>query len=167
MRFEHRFQTNVALPADAAWTSATTLDGIVAELPRAMRLRTEPAVSSLADLPAGDSTIVATLCIGRIPVLRWSPGLERLDVEARTFVETSTDMTWMPSWRHERRIIELDGDTSRIEDLVSGSSPLPLAGMVVGWLFRARHRRLRRAATSAGEASRRGELRQRSQRPRR
>ncbi len=145
MHFEHRFETTVARPADAAWTAATTLDGIAAELPSPLRLRTKPAVSSLADLLASDTTVVATLRLGPIPVLRWTPGLERLDVDARTFVETSTDMTWMRTWRHERRIMELGPDRSRVEDRVSGSSALPLTGMVVGWLFRARHRRLQRA----------------------
>ncbi|MCW2921430.1 MAG: hypothetical protein JWL76_1304 [Thermoleophilia bacterium] len=145
MRFEHRFETTVNRSAAAAWIAATTLDGIVDELPRLLRLRTTPAVRTLEELLDADATVVATLCLGPLPVLGWTPGLERLDAEARMFVETSTDMTWMRAWRHERRIVELGDGRARVEDRVSGSSALPLAGAVVGLLFRARHRRLARA----------------------
>lgn len=143
--FTHRFETIVDRPAAEVWTSATTLDGIVAELPGPMRLRTSPPIHTLGELLAADATVVATLWLGPVPVLRWSPGIELLDVGERTFVETSTDMTSMRTWRHERRIVDLgEGRGSRVEDVISGSSALPLAGHVVRALFAARHRRLAR-----------------------
>lgn len=145
--FEHRVETTVDRTPEASWIAATTLDGIVAELPWPMRLRTAPEVRTLDELLVVGATVVATLRFGPMPVLRWSPGLERLDVAARTFVETSTDMTWMRAWRHERRIVDLGDGRSRIEDRVSGESALPLAGMVVGALFRARHRRIGRGSS--------------------
>ncbi len=144
--FEHRFATTVDRSAAAAWAAATSLDGIVAELPRAMRLRTTPTVHTLEQLVAAGGSVVATLSLGPVPVLRWTPGLERLDVDERSFVESSTDMSYMLTWRHERRIVDLGDERCRIDDRVSGSSPLPLAGAIVGWLFRARHRRLARTA---------------------
>lgn len=141
--FEHRFETVVDRTADECWISATTLSGIVAELPGPLRLRTSPPVASLDDvLAVANAPVVATLSLGRVPVLRWTPGIERLDVARRTFVESSTDMTMMRAWRHERRIVDLGVGRCRVEDRVSGASRVPGSGVLVQWMFGMRHRNI-------------------------
>lgn len=143
MRFVVATSSDLHVPAEAAWRAATSLGGIQAELPRPIRLRTVPSVSSLEEVLAADGPIVATLLLGPVPLLRWTPGIELLDVPGRRFVEASTDMTWMHRWRHERRVVDLGNGRSRIEDRVTGSSRVPFAGLLVRVLFAARHRRLR------------------------
>lgn len=144
MRFEVRAASALAVSADTAWQHATTLAGIQAELPWPVRLRTRPHVTTLDQLVSAPRTVEAVLCLGPLPVVRWTPGVELLDVDERRFIESSTDMNWMRAWRHERRVIDLGDGRSRVEDHVTGSSSLPVAGLVVRALFAARHRRLRR-----------------------
>lgn len=144
MDFSHHFVTTIDRSAADAWRDVTSLDGIMAELPWPLRLRTSPTVTTLDELRAATTPVVATLLLGPIPVLRWTPTIAMLDEAGRSFVEASSDMTWMRSWRHERRVAGGPDGSSTIEDRVGGSSSVPLAGWLVGGLFRARHRRLAR-----------------------
>jgi hypothetical protein len=127
-------------PADA-WARATSLAGIRAELPWPLRLTTDPPVETLAQfMDAGD--VLGTLRIGPIPVLRWHPGI--VELEDRHFVESSTDMTFMRTWRHERTISASPAGGAIVHDRVTFASRVPGARLLVGWLFRRRHAALRR-----------------------
>jgi hypothetical protein len=141
---EHVFDLQSSLDLDpaVAWARATSLAGIQAELPWPLRLTTEPRVETLAQfVDAG--AVLATLRVGPIPVLRWHPGI--VELGDRHFVESSTDMTFMRTWRHERRIVDAPGGGSRVHDRVTFTSRMPLASSLVRWLFRRRHAALRRA----------------------
>ncbi len=148
MEFRHRRTSDLARPADAAWAAATSLMGIESELPLGLRLRTEPPVLTLAELLAVDRAVVATLRLGPVRVVRWTLRIEHLDVAGRSFVEASSDMRPFSAWRHERRVVATGPGSCRVEDTVSGASRLPFAGVAVGWLFAARHRRLRRSGAT-------------------
>lgn len=125
----------------AAWAHATSLAGIVRELPGPLRLTTRPLVTTLAELREA-GTVLATLRLGPVPVLRWHPGI--VELGERHFVEGSSDMSFMRSWRHERTIPALPEGGCRISDTVTFEPRLRGTGWLVGWLFRRRHAALRR-----------------------
>ena len=130
------------LAADDAvvWAHSTSLEGISSELPGPLRLSSRPAVTSLeAFLAAG--SVLAVLRIGPVPLMRWHPAVAELG--ARHFVERSTDMTAMRSWRHERRVDPAEGGCS-VVDRVTISPRLPGSAAAVRWFFGRRHRALRR-----------------------
>jgi ligand-binding SRPBCC domain-containing protein len=128
-----------ASPADV-WAHSTSLAGIAAELPWPLRLTTEPPVTALDEFLAADG-VLGTLGIGPIPVFRWHPGIAKLG--ELHFIEESRDMNLMRNWRHERTI-EPHGDGARLRDRVTFTPAVPGASLLVRWLFRRRHRALRR-----------------------
>lgn len=143
MRTIHlEFETSLRVDDTIAWAHATSLAGIDGELPWPLQLRTKPPVATIGEFLAAGS-VRAELCAGPVRVLRWHPGI--VELGERHFVEASTDMTWMRSWRHERTVAT-DGDgISTLSDLITFEPHLPGTGLVVRWLFRRRHRALHRA----------------------
>lgn len=105
-----------------------------------MRLVTMPPVTTIDEFVEAGS-VLATLRAGPVPVLRWHPAIAELG--DRHFVETSTDMTWMRSWRHERTVTPTS-DGCALADVVTFDARLPGTTMLVRWLFARRHRALRR-----------------------
>lgn len=135
--------TELDVDPAAAWQHATSLDGIRAELPWPLTLTTRPSVASIEQfLAAGE--VLATLRLGPIPVLRWHPGV--VELGGHRFVEASTDMTFMRSWRHERTIGSTRGGGCTLSDVVTFEPRLPGTSLLVRWLFARRHRALRRRA---------------------
>ena len=135
-------QSPLAADPATAWARATSLAGIAAELPWPLRLTTRPPVESLEDFIAAGS-VLGVLRIGPFTVLRWHPGI--VELGDRHFVEASDDMTFMRSWRHERRIVPGTDGGSIVHDRVTFTTRVPGAASLVRWLFRRRHAALRRS----------------------
>jgi ligand-binding SRPBCC domain-containing protein len=140
---ETEVELESTLDADPAivWARVTSLAGIAAELPWPLRLTTEPTVATIDEFLAAGS-VRGTLRIGPVPILRWHPGI--VELGDRHFVEASGDMTFMHTWRHERRVRPAPGGGTIVRDRVTFESRVPGAALLVRWLFQRRHASLTR-----------------------
>jgi ligand-binding SRPBCC domain-containing protein len=151
----HREQTSVIdRPANVVWERAVTEEGINHELAPILRMTMPPALRGKTvdtvevGVPVGRSWI---LLGGLVPVDYDDLCLAELE-PGRRFLERSRTLTFSV-WQHER-IVEPEGEARcRVTDrlgfeLKRGVAWIPgaaaLAGAVVGFLFRHRHRRLAR-----------------------
>src|SRR5690242_9689819 len=121
-------QSTLTVEPATAWARATSLAGIASELPWPLRISTTPEVTSVEEFLAAGS-VLGTLRVGKVPVLRWHPGIA--EIGERHFVEASTDMSFMCSWRHERTISNAPGGGSIVHDRVTFATSMPLAAPLV------------------------------------
>jgi ligand-binding SRPBCC domain-containing protein len=151
----HREQTSViARPAGQVWERAVTEEGINDELAPILRMTMPKGLAGKTvdtvevGVPLGRSWI---LLGGVLPVDYDDLRLAELE-PGRRFLERSRTLTFSV-WQHER-IVEPEGEGAcRVTDrlgfeLKRGVAWIPgfarIAGAVVGFLFRHRHRRLAR-----------------------
>jgi ligand-binding SRPBCC domain-containing protein len=153
-RVHHVEQTSlIARPAHVVWDRAITEEGINDELapilrmtmPDGLRDRTVETVE--VGVPLGRSWIL----LGRVLPVDYDD-LQLAELEpGRRFLERSRTLTFSV-WQHER-IVEPEGEGCRVTDrlgfeLKRGVAWIPgfarVAGAVVGFLFRHRHRRIQR-----------------------
>jgi hypothetical protein len=142
----------VTASPEQVWARAATLEGVNDELFPVLRM-TAPRGLRLdaADVPLGRVWLRSRLLLGgRIPVGR--SDLTLLRVDATGFLERSP-MTGMALWEHERTL-EPHAGGCLVRDRLRARTrvPLPaaLVGLVVGTLFRHRHRRLAAAFSPPG-----------------
>lgn len=142
-----RFESRLRAAPDAVWAQASTMAGVNAELGPWVRMSypADRAALDGQDAPLGEVLFQSWLCaFGLIPFDRHALVLERL-FPGTGFDERSS--SWMQKvWVHRRRIGAVEGG-SRVTDELEIEPRLPLAApvvrLVVGALFRHRHRRLR------------------------
>lgn len=141
----------LAAPADEVWVTATTMEGVNAELVPLVRMTHPRGLRSLREL---DPPVVAgrvlfrswLLAGGIVPFDRHALALDEVDDAGRRFVEEST--SWLQRrWRHERSVVARPGgcvvtDRLTVEPRLGPARPLVAAA--VGRIFDHRHRRLRR-----------------------
>ena len=154
----HSVEQSSVIPRPAAevWARAVTEEGINHELapilrmtmPRGLRGKTVDTVE--VGTPLGRSWI---LLGGLLPVDYDDLCLAELE-PGRRFLERSRTLTFSV-WQHERTVEPLDASSCRVTDrlgfeLKAGVTWIPgmarLAGSVVAFLFRHRHRRLSKSA---------------------
>lgn len=142
-----RFESRLAAPASDIWAVASTMAGVNAELGPWVRMSYPPERVALdgQDVPMREVLFQSWLCVfGLIPFDRHALRLERL-YPGVGFDERST--SWMQKlWVHRRRIEAVE-DGARVTDELEIEPRLPFATplvrVIVGALFRHRHRRLR------------------------
>ena len=148
------FESPLSVSPQAAWSWATSVAGITAELRPLLRMTTPPAISNILDVdvhlgrPLFRSWI---LLFGVLPIDRSDLTLIELDVGHR-FVELSPMLT-MKRWRHER-IIESREHGCTLTDRLE-FQPRFAAGVVrwfIAKMFTHRHAVIRRNLGSPGNA---------------
>jgi len=148
---EYAFEVSSVVPAPpaAVWARVSTMTGVNAELMPFMRMTHPRGMDRLdpARVPLGRRVFRSwILLFGVVPIdwddvtfVRFEPG--------RGFLESSPMLT-QRRWVHERRLEPVAGGC-RITDRVAFEPRLPLLGPALRplyqWVFRHRHRRLRRA----------------------
>src|SRR6516164_3940548 len=91
----------------------TSVPGISAEMRPLWRLTAPEGIQDLADINIELGSPICTSRVylfGFIPFGSWTMTLSELEVD-RGFVEQSPS-TFMKYWRHERRILDVPGDSS-------------------------------------------------------
>ena len=140
------FESQTKASPEQAWSWATSVAGILAELRPFARMTVPRGLASILDLdvklgqPLARSWI---LLFGFLPLDRSDLTLIELDV-GRRFVEESP-MLSMRLWRHERTIAPVPGGSS-ITDRLTFEPRLgaPIVKWFIAALFRHRHRVLGR-----------------------
>ena len=145
-RFTLSFESELEASPEQAWSWATSMAGILAELRPIARMTAPRGISSILDLDVELGTPLARswfLLFGFLPLDRSDLTLIELD-EGRGFVEQSP-MLSMRLWRHERTIDPVAGG-SKIRDRLTFEPRFcsPLVKWFIGVVFRHRHRVLRR-----------------------
>jgi hypothetical protein len=142
--FELRFSTDLAAPRADVAAVVSTMDGVNAELRPCVRM-TFPARWARLDGAPVDRLLFRSwlLLFGVLPVDRHALRLAAI-TPGEGFVEEST--SWLQRrWRHQRRLADLPGGC-RVEDHLVVQPRLrlaePLVRLIVGAVFRHRHRRL-------------------------
>jgi ligand-binding SRPBCC domain-containing protein len=149
------FRSELRAPPQEVWEHATSLEGINREL-WPLRMTAPPGLRSIADsgeafpsgVPIGEPLFVSWVLLGVLPIERMRLRLAALDVDARSFVESS-DVFSMRLWRHERRVDARDGTSgSVLTDRLTFAPRMrlfaPVARAFVGRVFTRRHAVLRR-----------------------
>ena len=147
---EQRFESLLPAPADKVWQRCVSVAGLKDEMRPLLRMTLPGTLESLEDLNIVPPQVLyrsRLLLLGFIPggiseltMVEWHPGWR--------FVERSP-MTGMNLWQHTRTV-EVDGEHTRVVDELR-YEPQFLAGVtgaIVGWVFRHRHKRLRRYFSS-------------------
>jgi ligand-binding SRPBCC domain-containing protein len=140
------FESRLKASPQEAWSWATSVAGILAELRPLARMTLPRGVASILELDVPLGTPLARswiLLFGFLPLDRSDLTLVELDV-GHGFVEESP-MLGMRLWRHERRIAAVPGG-STITDRLTFEPRFggPLVRWFVAALFRHRHRVLGR-----------------------
>lgn len=139
--FEVEVRTRVAATPEIVWDHASTMAGVNAEL-APLRMSHPEGLDRLdGDVPLGQPLFTSTIAIGPLPFDRHELTLVRLDAP-HGFVEESRSRLHR-RWRHERRLVALDGGCEVIDHLTV-EPRLPGARLVsrriVQRLFERRHR---------------------------
>lgn len=144
---ELRFTTTVATPRDVVWARVASMDGVNDELGPFVRMTHPAHLRSLADVEVVPGRVLHhswLLAGGVLPFDRHSLALERV-LDGEGFDEESATLL-QRRWRHERRLADVPGGRTVVSDrlVVEPRIPFaaPLTRLVVGFLFRHRHRRL-------------------------
>jgi ligand-binding SRPBCC domain-containing protein len=144
----------VARPAPEVWERAVTEDGINEELAPILRMTMPPGLrgKTIDDVEVGVPLGRSWILLGRLlPVDYDDLCLAELE-PGRRFLERSRTLSFAV-WQHERTIEPEGEGRCRVTDrlgfeLKRGVAWIPgagrLAGAIVGFLFRHRHRRLAR-----------------------
>jgi ligand-binding SRPBCC domain-containing protein len=154
-RVHHVEQTSVIQrPADVVWERAVTEEGINDELAPILRMTMPEGLrdKTVDTVEVGVELGRSWILLGRVLPVDYDD-LKLTELEpGRRFLERSRTLSFAV-WQHER-IVEPEGDARcRVTDRLSfelkrGIASIPgaarLAGAVVGFLFRHRHRRLAR-----------------------
>lgn len=148
-RAEITVSSALAASAEAVWARAIDPEGINYELRPLMRMTVPRDAENfgLDELEPGRIGRSWIFLFGLIPfdyddlsIVRVEPG--------RSFLERST-MLSMRVWEHERTVTPLGEGRCRVEDRLAWELRLPLPGawlrLIIGFVFRHRHRRLQRA----------------------
>jgi len=160
----HAISSTLAAAPERVWRHATTPDGVNRELRPLLRM-TFPA--SAADAVRDGATLEELaartrpgervgrcwiLLAGVLPVEYDDLAFAELD-PGRRFLERSTLLT-QRTWEHERTV-DPHPQGSRLTDRIRFEPRIPwlepVFAVVVGWLFRWRHRRLRGMFGSGAE----------------
>ncbi|MFO0762221.1 MAG: hypothetical protein U0359_37625 [Byssovorax sp.] len=133
---------------DLVWSIVSRMPGVNAELWPFLRMGypREAEGKSLGEAPLGQPLFTSTLwAIGVLPYDRHAIVLTEID-PGRGFVEESTSLT-MRRWRHERRLVPVEGGNTRLIDRLTFTPVIPgaegIVTPIVRALFAHRHRRLR------------------------
>jgi ligand-binding SRPBCC domain-containing protein len=152
----HRVEQSsvIGRPAEVVWERAITEGGINDELAPILRMTMPPGLRdrTVATVEVGVPLGRSWILLGRVLPVDYDD-LQLAELEpGRRFLERSRTLTFSV-WQHER-IVEAEGEGAcRVTDrlgfeLKRGVAWMPgmarLAGAVVGFLFRHRHRRLAR-----------------------
>jgi hypothetical protein len=143
-----RLTVEVPLQADRSevWAALSTVGGTNRELSPFVRM-TDPTDSAPFDAEPwrAGAPVCWQLLFGVIPVDRHRIELVALS-DGRGFRESSSSW-WHRVWRHERVLLDnprgcIVRDSVEIEPRLRVSDPI--MGLAVRWMFRQRHRKLRR-----------------------
>ena len=145
-RFTLDFESELKASPDEAWSWATSMEGIRAELRPIARMTAPRGISTILDVDVKIGVPLIRswfLLFGFLPVDRSDLTLIELD-EGHGFVEQSP-MLSMRLWRHERTIDPVAGGC-KISDRLTFEPRFsaPFAKWFIAALFRHRHRVLRR-----------------------
>jgi ligand-binding SRPBCC domain-containing protein len=142
------FSSELAAPQDAVWRHASTMAGVNYELGPWVRMSYPARCASIAEQPLvpGRTVFHSWITLARLVLLdRHALGFERL-YPGEGFDERSHSWT-QRSWLHRRRVRAIPGG-SCVSDQLEFEPRLsllaPLLRPVIAWLFRHRHRQLRR-----------------------
>jgi ligand-binding SRPBCC domain-containing protein len=145
------FSSDVAAPPEQLWRHAGSMSGVNYELGPWVRMSHPARFASIADALAagavpGRTIFHSWITLGRLLLLdRHAFGFERL-LPGEGFDERSHSWT-QRLWLHRRRVVAIPGGTcvtDQLEFQPRLSLMAPLLRQIVAWLFRHRHRRLRR-----------------------
>jgi len=143
-----RLTVEVSLTASRSevWAALSTVGGTNRELSPFVRM-TDPTDGARFDAEPwqGGAPVTWQLLFGVIPIDRHRIELVALP-DRRGFRESSSSW-WHRVWRHERALLDDPGgclvrDSVEIEPRLRVSDPM--MGWAVRWMFRRRHRKLRR-----------------------
>ena len=150
MAAEFEVASRLDAPADAVWARVTTAEGVNAELMPIVRMTVPRGVEDFDIENTPDGTTLGRswlLLFGLIPFDWDRIHIERLE-PGRAFHERST-MLSQRTWEHSRAVDPAGRDACTVTDRVRFEPRLPflapLLAPVFRWVFRHRHRRLRRA----------------------
>lgn len=146
-------RSELAAPAAAVWSHASSMAGVNAELSPWLRMTHPAGVDRLDDAPElrrGVAFHSWLLAFGVLPFDRHALGLVdvvELADGGGSFIEEST--SWLQRrWRHERDVRPVPGGGCSVRDRLVIEPRLaparPVIRRVVPWLFARRHRVLRR-----------------------
>lgn len=156
-----RFESVVAGTPEAVFAHATTMAGVNQELGPWVRMTHPADRAELAGQQFEPGAVLVhrvLLAGGIVPIDRHARALERIleGPEEYGFDEESTSLL-QRRWRHEGRIVAVDGGSSVTDDLAVEPrvSPVtPIVRRIVAAIFRHRHRRLaRRFGTPSGHTT--------------
>lgn len=156
MTVELGFESFLAAPEAVVWAAVSNMKGVNRELFPWVRM-TVPAQArdkTLAEAPTGEPLFASyLLALGVLPFDRHVLRLDR--VERGHFLERSWSVL-QRRWEHERWVESAEGgcrvrDRLRVEPRLA---PESLVRVIVGALFRWRHRKLRRMFRERGHAAR-------------
>jgi len=144
----YEISTQLSAPAELVWRHATEMVGVNDELKPLLRMTVPAGLSAatISDLPLGLPVGRSWLFLfGVLPV-----DFDDLTIAERgpgyRFLETSVMLT-QARWEHERLVLPL-GDGCTVTDRLHWRGRFPPLGamyrLAVPFLFRHRHRRLRR-----------------------
>ncbi|MBI3205728.1 MAG: SRPBCC family protein [Myxococcales bacterium] len=152
MSFELTLSTELSAPAEQVWAQVSTLEGVNLELRPWVRMSVPRAAHGrqLDEVPAGEVALTSTLwALGIVPFDRHR--LQLVEAERGRFLERSSSLL-QRVWEHERWV-EATPTGCRVRDRLRvepRGAPGALVRVVVGALFRWRHRQLRRMFDAAG-----------------
>lgn len=147
------FSSELAAPREEVWRHASSMAGVNYELGPWLRMSHPARFSSIADaLGAGEQLVPgrtvfhSSITLARLFLLdRHAFGFERL-YPGEGFDERSHSWT-QRLWLHRRRVVAVPGGScvsDRLEFEPRLGLMAPLLKQVIAWLFRHRHRQLRR-----------------------
>ena len=141
--------SELAASPERVWARIRTMEGVNYELRPLVRMTHPPGVDSLEpeDIRLGERIFRSwVLLFGFLPVDYDDITLVRIE-DGRAFLERSPMLT-QRVWEHERTVEPVDGGC-RVTDRVSFEPRIPflaaLQAPIFRFVFRHRHRRLRRA----------------------
>lgn len=147
------FSSELAAPQPEVWSHASSMAGVNYELGPWVRMSHPPRFASLADalgagepLLPGRTVFHSWITFARLILMdRHAFGFERL-LPGEGFDERSH--SWSQKlWLHRRRVVAISGGTEVTDQLEFEprlTLTAPLLRLIIAWLFRHRHRRLRR-----------------------
>ena len=137
----------VPAPRDQVWARVVTAEGVADEFGPLLTMRFPRSLrgASIADLPLGRPAGRAWILLAGIVPVEFDD-LVITGMEAPRYFQERSSLGSCRVWEHRRELDDLPDGSTRVTDTLRAEPravlPGPVVRMVVGALFRHRHRRL-------------------------